>query len=345
MARIASRYGELMAKSTEDPDTLAASLAAEIAKTYHEPHALQSTAELSRHTVAQFVDWHDGVADPCLDSGFYGLDHFYDGLRIGRVTTFAMLSGSGKTSALTQIANAVANRSANQGPEAPAVLLFSAEMDAKELVNRIASQRAGVDLRQIRTSEAGFRALVHEARNVRSLPIYIDEHPAPTVEYMRARVQWLTSKRPVALIGFDYVEKTGERNPSEELRISQAIRGYAALCKEYDIPGICLAQLNRNYAMRGRMRPVISDIRYSGMIEQESYMVILNYSPAALVDKGFQCKDYVPEDPGLCWWIVAKNRGGETGTIPMRFTRQTTTFQTLGAPGHYRQLSHNPYDG
>ncbi|RMD87227.1 MAG: replicative DNA helicase [Candidatus Dadabacteria bacterium] len=251
-------------------------------------------------------------------SGFRDLDKITAGFQPSDLIIIAARPSMGKTSLALGIVQHVG---VHQGKP---VALFSMEMSKEQLVLRILCSEARVDGSGVRTGnlkEKDFPRLVEAASRVADAPIYIDDTPALTVAELRAKSRRLHKEHPLSLIVVDYLQLM--RSPafssiSREQEISDISRSLKALAKELNIPVIALSQLNRSVESRNDKRPLMSDLRESGAIEQDADVIAFIYRDE------FYNKE--TEDKGVAEIIISKQRNGPTGVVKLTFTPEYTRF-------------------
>ncbi len=264
-----------------------------------------------------------------LPTGFNELDERTSGLQRGELVIVAGRPSMGKTAFALNIAYNIAYR--QQLP----VAVFSLEMSAESLIQRLLCSTASVGMKNLRrarlTSEERGR-LARFSGSLRESPIYIDDSPGLNALDIRARARRLkaeTNKLGLVLIDYlqlmeSYGDRRRERNRQQE--ISDTTRALKAMAKELDVPVIAISQLSRAPEQRGGdKKPQLSDLRESGAIEQDADLVILLY----------RAEFYYPDDPSLqgkAEAIIAKQRNGPLGSVPLIFLGEYMRFE-------------NPYGG
>lgn len=255
-----------------------------------------------------------------LPTGFVELDKMLLGLRPGQLIVVAARPGVGKTSFAMSLAVNAAR--ATQLP----VAIFSLEMLAQELSMRILSSDASVDSQRLKTknlSDVDLRNLAKAIKELAQLPIFINDAADVGLLDIKSQARKIKSERGLGLILVDYLQLM-QGNPklqSREQQISEISRGLKNLAKELECPIIALSQLNRAVESRPDKRPMISDLRESGSIEQDADMVLLIYRDEL----------YNPDskEKGIAELIVAKNRSGERGTAKLAWIGHQTKFSNL----------------
>jgi replicative DNA helicase len=258
-----------------------------------------------------------------LETGFSDFDHMTDGLHGSEMVVIAARPSMGKTALAMNIAEHVA-----VNLKLP-VAVFSLEMSAQQLVQRLISSRAEVSLKDLNNGFAPanvFQKLATAASSLHSAPLYIDDTSSISIMELRAISRRLKAKHDIRLIVIDYLQLL--RSPSarakdnREREIAEISNGIKALAKELDIPIIVLAQLNRNSEARKNNRPMLSDLRESGSIEQDADLVAL------LVREEYYAESEEDKEAsrGKATLIIAKQRNGPVGDIPLSFRSEFTRF-------------------
>ncbi len=275
-------------------------------------------------------DWHthpDKLRG--LATGFADFDRLTGGLRGGDLVIIAGRPSMGKTTLAVNMAEYAA-----VSPDSKAsVAIFSMEMPSEQLVTRMLSSIGHVPLNSIRTGRVSdddwvrITAATHQLSEAR---IFIDESAGLTPTELRARARRLKREHGLDLIVVDYLQLmqvpgTKENRATEIAEIS---RGLKALAKELNVPVLALSQLNRSVEQRTEKKPVMSDLRESGALEQDADMILLIYRDE-VYDKNTTKK-------GMAEIDLAKHRNGETGTFVLTFQGQYTRFVNY-APDAYAE--------
>jgi replicative DNA helicase len=283
-----------------------------------------------------------------LTTGLTGLNGKIGGLHDSDLVVLAGRPAMGKTALATNIAFATALRAkqdARDGinPSAGApVAFFSLEMSADQLANRILAEQSEINSEQLRMGRIGqaeFNALARAAENLHDLPLYIDDTPALSIAGLRTRARRLKRQKKIGLIVVDYLQLLAgtARNAIENrvAEISEVTRGLKTLAKELDLPVLALSQLSRQVENREDKRPQLSDLRESGTIEQDADIVLFVFreeyyhetkKPEDGSEKFQAWLDKADRIRGRAEIIVAKQRHGATGIVPMMFNREFTRF-------------------
>ncbi len=207
------------------------------------------------------------------------------------------------------------------------VVVFNLEMSKNQLVKRMLCSEAMVDSNKIRTGkvdEDDWIKLATALGPLSEAPIYIDDTPGISIVEIRAKCRKLKLEKDIGLVVIDYlqlIQGTGKRNSSREQEISEISRSLKILAKELDVPVIALSQLSRAVEQRADHRPMLSDLRESGAIEQDADIVMFLYRD-----------DYYNEDSekkNIAEVIIAKHRGGSTGSIELAWLGNYTKFANI----------------
>lgn len=244
---------------------------------------------------------HLGQAEPSgISTGLSGLDQFFR-LKKARYIVIAGRPGMGKTDALLNLMVNVAKQGKKVG-------FFSLEMDKDELTYRILSRFCKIDstrLEDEQLSESEFEKFVAAYTQFNKLRIYIDDEPCQTPMTMLSRARVLAAQRGLDAIFMDYLQlaDSGEKTHGETEEVSKVSRGCNQLKKDLNIPVVVAAQLSRAVENRADKRPVMSDIRQSGQIEQDANTILYVYRDEEYNDNS--------EDKGVMEFGILKNRGGK----------------------------------
>ncbi|GIV45340.1 MAG: replicative DNA helicase [Ignavibacterium sp.] len=219
---------------------------------------------------------------------------------------------------------------------------FSLEMKAEQIVIRLISMESKIDVRKIRTgrfSKEEEPKITKAIRSLGNLKIFIDDTPAISLHELRAKARRMISENEVRIIFVDYLQlMQGPADAeSREREISYISRGLKALAKELDIPIVALAQLNRQVEIRQTKRPMLSDLRESGAIEQDADIVCFLHRPDLYAKSSDSDKTDSPDEPKLVEFIIAKQRNGPTGSFDLLFFPQFTRFEEK-TTDDFRQL-------
>jgi len=262
-----------------------------------------------------------------LSTGFKELDKMTDGLHGAEMFVIAARPSMGKTAFAMNMAEHIA---LNTGKP---VAVFSLEMSSQQLVQRLLCSIARVNLASIRNgflSERDFPALTAGAHRLASAKIFVDDTSSLSILELRAKARRMKSQHDIAAIFIDYLQllrSTSSRaKDSRQLEIAEISAGLKALSKELNVPIIVLAQLNRNPEQRtgdSKGRPRLSDLRESGTIEQDADVVGLLVREEYYADTD----EAKAEALGKATLIIAKQRNGPTGDVPLSFIKEYARFE------------------
>ena len=259
------------------------------------------------------------------------LDTVLTGLGRGDLIILAARPGMGKSSFALNIATRVAMK------QHIPVAIFSLEMTKEQLTNRILSAEAGIDSQAFRTgalTASDWEYLALATEKLHDAPIYMDDTSAITITEMKAKIRRINQDpgRPnIGLIVIDYLQlmTSGQRSENRVQEISSITRNLKIMAKEMDVPIIALSQLSRAVEKQGNNsshRPQLSDLRDSGSIEQDADCVLFLYRDSYYASQQPDGAD-VDADTAEC--IVAKNRHGETSTVPLGWDGAHTRFMDV----------------
>lgn len=260
-----------------------------------------------------------------LSTGFTLLDNMTSGLHPAEMILVAARPSMGKTAFVMNIAQHVALR------EKVPVGVFSLEMSREQLVNRMLCAESMVSLQKARTgdlSHEDWKKLVMGMSSLSTAPVYIDDTPGITVGEMRSKCRRLKLEHGLGLIIIDYLQlmSGGGKGDNRQQEISEISRSLKILSREMQCPVIALSQLSRAPEQRPNHRPILSDLRESGAIEQDADLVMFLYRDA-YYNKDNPDSD-VPEN--VAELSIAKQRNGPTGTIKLCWLGEYTRFTNLG---------------
>jgi replicative DNA helicase len=259
------------------------------------------------------------VIDIGITTGSDSLDAVIGGLADEDLIVLGARPSMGKTAAMLSLARSGAKA------KRPA-LIFSLEMKHTALTQRLVAAEArinGSTLRVGAISEHDYSRFVDGIESLGNDEIWIDDTPGLTLQEIRSRARTFVATHGRCTIFVDYLQKTGRRDEDDEKTHASAVsNGLKMLARELKCPVVALSQLNRGLETRANKRPVMSDLRESGAIEQDADVIIFLYRDEV----------YNPEtkEPGVCEWIVAKQRDGAIGTVKRSFIGATGVFSDLG---------------
>jgi len=266
-----------------------------------------------------------------VPSGFTELDKIMTGMQKSDLIILAARPSVGKTSLALDIARQVAVKA-----KIP-VGLFSLEMSKEQLVDRIISAEAGVDLWKLRSGRLSerdddFPRIGHALGKLSEAPIYIDDTANVNVMGIRAKARRLQSEHGLGLIIVDYLQLIEGRNKggnsdNRVQEISEISRALKQIARELNVPVLALSQLSRAVEQTKPAIPKLSHLRDSGSIEQDADVVLFIYRKAA--DMNYRKEDLSPEEQHTAEVYIAKHRNGPTGMIRLFFDGQRTSFRNL----------------
>jgi len=283
--------------------------------------------------------YHDKGVASGIPTGFTKLDHMTSGLQPSDFIIIAARPSMGKTAlALNMAINAAIDSKQT-------VALFSIEMSAEQLVQRMMCMRAHANAHRLRSGyfqDEEWDRLAKAANELWNAPIYIDDTTDMTHMAMRAKCRRLKAEQGLGLIVVDYLQlMRSHRNIENRVQeISEIARGLKSLGRELKVPVIALSQLSRAVEKREDKRPMLSDLRESGSIEAEADMVMMLYRPEYYVVKDVENTeavsgkdgsryDYEKKENEVTEIIIGKHRNGPTGTVKIGFIRDFASFVNL----------------
>ncbi len=292
-------------------------------------HGFQAMDKLVMQLLDRVTELHENGAEEVtgVRTGFFDMDRMTAGLQKGDLVILAARPSMGKTAFALNIAEAVAVR------EGLPVLVFSMEMGANQLALRLVGALGRIDQQHLRTGavrDDEWGRLTDAVDKLGKAQIFIDETPALNPAELRARARRMARQfgGTLGLIVVDYLQlMTGTAKSDGENRateLSEISRSMKALAKELQCPLLALSQLNRSVESRNDKRPMMSDLRESGAIEQDADVIMFIYRD-----------DYYnkeSKEPGVAEIIIAKQRNGPVGTLKLTFIKPLTRFDNL-APG------------
>ncbi len=253
-------------------------------------------------------------------TGFYGFDRLTAGLQKSDLIILAARPSMGKTALALNMAVHMAIR------ENVPTAVFSLEMSKEQLVQRMLCMESRVDGQRLKAGmlkDEDWPRLTHAASLLSEAPLFIDDTPGLSNFEMRAKCRRLSKQHGLGCVIVDYLQlmRVKGRIESREREIAEISMGLKALAKELSIPVIALSQLNRSLETRTDKRPVMSDLRESGSIEQDADIITFLYRDDV----------YHPDTdtPGVAEIIVAKHRNGPTGLVKLAFLNEYTRFENL----------------
>ena len=286
-----------------------------------------------------------------IDTGFAGINRQLGGLNKSDLIVLAGRPAMGKTALATNIGfNAAKSAKLDQNE---AILIFSLEMSAEQLAQRILAEQSTIDSHRLRSGDIDdkeFSKLVATQNNIYNLPFFIDDTPAISVGQIASRARRLKRTNGLGLIIIDYIQLIHSTKASESQgrvqEVSKITRGLKSLAKELNVPILALSQLSRAVEQREDKRPILADLRESGSIEQDADVVMFVYREEYYLDKNepsqrdnenqenfnerfTKWQDRRNSAEGKAEIIISKQRHGPTGVIQVQFEAKLTRFMDL----------------
>jgi replicative DNA helicase len=260
-----------------------------------------------------------------MSTGFVDLNKLLAGFQRTDLIILAARPAMGKTALALNFMLAVAKEGIGVG-------MFSLEMSAGQLVTRLLCLEGKVDAGKVRTGYVSrdheLPRLIQASDTLYPMPIYLDDEGAININQLRSKARRLvTMNKNIGLLIVDYIGlMTGDKNVNRQEQVSEASRGLKALAKELNVCVIALSQLNRGVESRTDKRPMPSDLRESGAIEQDADIIMFIYR-----DEYYN--PTTTSAPGVAEVIIAKQRNGATGTVKLAFVKEFTRFENLMEEG------------
>ncbi len=263
-----------------------------------------------------------------IATGFIELDFKTAGLQPSDLILIAARPSMGKTAFVLNLAEYIAVK--NKIPTA----IFSLEMSKVQLVNRILAMHSHVESQRIRTGtleDAEWQELVTSARVIGDSALFIDDTPGISIAELRSKCRKLKLEKNLQLVIIDYLQlmSGGKKSESRQQEISEISRSLKALAREINCPVIALSQLSRAVESRDDKRPMLSDLRESGAIEQDADVVMFIYRDE------YYHKD--SDQQGITEIIIGKQRNGPTGTVKLGWMSELTKFVNLQRDNDYNR--------
>jgi replicative DNA helicase len=258
-----------------------------------------------------------------LETGFMDLDYKTSGLQPSDLILIAARPSMGKTAFVLNLAQHMAFKR-NQ-----AVAIFSLEMSKEQLVNRMLSLESHVDAQKIRTgrlNDEEWMNLVEGSANIANSKLIIDDTPGISLPALRSKCRKLKIEHDIQIVIIDYLQLmsgSSSNASSRQQEISDISRGLKALARELNVPVIALSQLSRAVEQRPDHRPMLSDLRESGAIEQDADVVMFLYR------EGYYNRDLSEAEQRVAEVIIAKQRNGPIGTVNLLWMPELTKFTDM----------------
>ncbi|MBU5636934.1 replicative DNA helicase [Geomonas sp. Red69] len=264
-----------------------------------------------------------------VPTGYTDLDKLTAGFHAGDLVIIAGRPAMGKTTFALNVAQYASVDSEKKFPAA----IFSLEMPKEQLVERLLCSASRVDLTRLRSGhlqENDWPKLIKGAGLLHNSKIFIDDTPSITVMELRSKARRLKAEHDIGIIVIDYLQlmRGGANSESRQQEISEISRSLKALAKELSIPVIALSQLNRSLEQRTDKRPMMSDLRESGAIEQDADIIMFVYRGEVYDKENEDLK-------GKAEVIIGKHRSGPIGTVDLAFRGEFTRFENLSSREEY----------
>lgn len=259
---------------------------------------------------------------PGIPTGFIDLDKLLSGLHNSDLILIAARPGMGKTALMLNIASNVAKK------DFP-VAVFNLEMSGEQLAKRVLSAESQIEGEKIRNAqfeESEWNKLAETLENLESVPLYIDDSTDVTVASIRAKCRKLKIEKDIKLIVIDYLQlmQSGGKSDNRTTEIAEISRALKIMAKELNVPVIVGSQLSREVEKRADKRPMLSDLRESGAIEQDADIVMFIYR-----DSYYNKDETDARFQNIAELIVAKHRNGSAGTIKLAFDGSHASFKNV----------------
>lgn len=285
-----------------------------------------------------------------ITTGLTDIDKKLGGFQRSDLVILAARPSMGKTAFSLNIAQNAATALMNGKPGGAAVAVFSMEMSAEQLVSRIlsgASQVNSHDLQSGNLNDEDFGRLVAVSNTLSDLKIFIDDTPQVPISTLRSRCRRLKRQHDIDMIVVDYLQlmrgSSARASQNRVLEISEISMGLKGLARELNVPVIALSQLSRGVESRDNKRPMLSDLRESGSIEQDADVVMFLYREDYYLEKAMGVSP-TPEQleelekiKGVTELLISKNRKGATTTVRLAFDGPTTTFKDYVSADGYEE--------
>jgi replicative DNA helicase len=283
-------------------------------------HSLRDVLTTTLEAIERLHEDHREITG--VPTGFADLDRLTSGLQPANLVIVAARPAVGKSTLGLDVARHAAVRAG-----VPTVV-FSLEMSKTELVQRLMCAECTVDMQRLRTGrmeESDWTRLTRSLGKLADAPLFIDDSPGTTMMEIRAKCRRLKQRHGLGLVVVDYLQlmQPSKRFENRQQEVSEISRSLKLLAKELDVPVMAISQLSRQTEARSDRRPMLSDLRESGALEQDSDVVLFIYRDEL----------YDPESPrkGEADLILAKHRNGPTDTVTVTFQGQYSRFAPMAA--------------
>ncbi len=277
-----------------------------------------------------------------VPTGLTDLDDRLGGLHKSDLLIIAGRPSMGKTALATNIAFNAAKKIQEDGRKST-IAFFSLEMSSEQLSTRILAEQSGIksnDIRRGRISEEQFDKFIETSKNISELPLYIDETPAISIAALSNRARRIKRLYGLDMVVVDYIQlmKAANFRDGRVQEISEITQGLKALAKELSVPVLALSQLSRAVESRDDKKPLLSDLRESGSIEQDADVVMFvfresyylkNKEPRPATVEHAEWQSKMNEISHLAELLILKQRHGPTGTVMLEFEEMFTRFKDI----------------
>lgn len=315
---VSSEIMELTKNEQEDPQNVA-ELAEQKVYSVRQGREIKGLISL-KSAIKDVYDTLDELAlhpghIPGVTTGFSSIDNFIGGLNKGELVLLAARPAMGKTSMVLNMATSAARSSGKT------VVIFQLEMSKEQLATRMLSSEALVDSKKLRMGtldEKDWIKIAGASEKLSKLSIMIDDNSAISISEMKAKCRRMGDRLGLVVIDYLQLMQGSRRTENRVQEVSEISRGLKIMAKELNVPVLCCSQLSRASESRKDKRPMLSDLRESGAIEQDADIVMFLYRD-----------DYYDPENGkknVAECIIAKNRHGEIGTVELQWLGQFTSF-------------------
>ena len=281
-----------------------------------------------------------------IDTGYIKLNEYTGGLQKSDLIIVAGRPSMGKTALVVNlsinIGKVFLNESYNSNAQLQSIGFFSLEMSAEQLATRIIAIETNIDSAKIRIGkidETAFQHITQKVLNLNNMPIIIDDTPALTISMIKTRARRMKRKYNIGILIVDYLQliNAGKKKENRVQEIAEISQGLKAIAKELNIPVISASQLSRAVEMREDKRPLLSDLRESGNIEQDADIVMFIYREEYYLGRKIpseerkleEWQDKMEKVSNIAEIIIGKQRNGPVGNLSLKFDNNTTRFDNL----------------
>nr|YP_009163574.1 replication helicase subunit [Triparma laevis]BAS19028.1 replication helicase subunit [Triparma laevis] len=286
-----------------------------------ETNQVLSSAELLSNVIQELKDKSNNITLPGISSGFYDLDALTQGFQKSDLIITAGRPSMGKTAFCLNVATNILKK--NKLP----ILFFSLEMSKEQLMYRLLASETNINSTRLRAGnikQSEWDILNSTVKRFSRLPLFIDDTPNISIIEMRKKIKKIRfEQQKLGLIIIDYLQlmENSNKNENRVQELSQITRGLKNIAREFNVPVIVLSQLSRNVENRINKRPILSDLRESGSIEQDADLVLMLYR-----DEYYNVET---AEPNITELIISKHRNGPIGTAKIFFEGEYTKFKNL----------------